>query len=671
MSLGNQTSHSGASVMHPMHRPGAYAFKPHHRKPFRKRHIILIALMYLLSLGSGIGIGVITGQLISTNNNETINNKISSTSKVEKAGVYSFTYSQGTFEKIVSRNSQDNSVQLRPDPLVSAGKVAASRFSISSIPVSESALETFAPKTDELFEVSLESQKDEVISGVPFTKYVYIHQPQYSSSAQPVYSVVWLGSNDRDSIVIKVEGLIGSNEIPGVYEPVFASLKFSNGPDVLGLNISKIFNKTPEPSPLSQKYIADSISPSVVKIYNIVCGVIFLDGQQISQEGCQGTVGSGFFVSSDGYIATNGHVVVFEPTDAFVELLMNEPQLFAQYFRQKGLEDSQISQLSSRADLMAAVVAEFYSLPEGTIEMRNMQQTILVAHGDDPLPVVSTADFRSMANLKDSKSLKHAKIVASDYSPKDIYVVSSGDQHGFSSSDVALLKVDLQNSPFIRSYDGSIITQNQAISVLGFPADAENALIDNSEIAVTVTNGTIGSIRTAVGSSNKLFQSDADASQGSSGGPAVNSEGQVFGLLTYRFKNETMQDAAKSYIRDFSDVKQLALNNGVTFNQQGSVQENWEMGLRYYADGYYSESLKYFEAVQEDYPSHRLAPQYIAAANRAIDNGRDISPKTINYLSVGLGVGIVGMIGAGLLIVRHHGRHKLYLLHFPHMHSGA
>jgi len=621
--------------------------------------------MYSLSLLSGIGLGVLSGRILSSEPGAPTASQQPIVSTFEEEGVYRLSYVADVFTVDQTPDSDLKQFILRPDPLKAEGRMAASRLMITSVPLQDQRPE-LAPQSDDLFAVTLAVTEETFVAGVPFKKTTYKHAPLYSDTAADVFSVQWEGVVGEQVVLVEVSGLIDSAAIPVIYEPVFASIEFSHGPGVLGSSITKMFTKQKKPSALEDKYIADAISPAVVKLYNVVCGVVFVEGRQASQEGCKAVVGSGFFVSSDGYIATNGHVVVFEPEDAFVQLLFNEPNIFQDYLRNNGLNDSQIQQIGQRSDLVAAVVAEIYKLPKGTVELRDREQIIIAALGDEPLEVADTSNFRQLAEADDTDTLKRAKLIAADFSSRDIYVVSSGDQAGFSSSDVALLKIDIKNAPFIRSLENSIVTQNQKISVLGFPADAENALIDRSSLAVTVTNGTIGSIRAAAGGDYKLFQSDADASQGSSGGPAITNDGRVFGLLTYRFKNETVQDAAKSYIRDFTDVKRLALQNGVSFSQTGDLQENWENGLRWYAQGYYSTALELFEEVQSEYPSHRLAPEYIAASKQAIDAGKDVSPQIVNYYAVGLAVGIIGTIGATLLIVRHHGRHKLYRFHIPH-----
>lgn len=661
---------SGAGqVLHTPPRMGTFSFKKHHGKPLRKRHVLLAMGMYGLVVASGVGLGIIIGRAMDDPPAATVKQPAPKLT-TKRSAAFSFDYDTQLFtlKDVEEKGMQGSVVKLKPGLGLAAD--IASQLSVLSVTdgvaTVESAQQQFAPTSNDEFVVEPTGSSSETIANVAFTKYVYAHSPKFKEDNPTVYSVHWIGTVENRVMLIKAEGLVGSPALPALYAPLLASLKFNGQPAVLGFQLPSLLLSQKETPELAQKYIADTISPAVVKVYSITCGTIYVDGQRASSYGCNGVVGSGFFVSSDGYVATNGHVVVYSPKDAFVQLLFNEPEVFADYLRSSGLKDGQIAALGNRPDLLAAVVAQIYELPDTAVELREMKQAVLIAHGDEPLEAVAGENLDSLFRISDTDTIKRAEVIATDFSSKDIYVITAGDTEGFSSSDVALLKVDIDDTPFIASLNDSIITQNQAISVLGFPSDAENQLIDTSQLAVTVTNGTIGSIRTAAGGEYRLFQSDADASQGSSGGPAITADGQVFGLLTYRFKSETAQDAAKSYIRDFEDVKQLALTNDIHFRQTGTVQENWELGIRWYAAGYYSEALSHFALVEEAFPSHRLVSEYTTAAKLAIENGQDIPATTVNALAVGLTVGLLGTLGAGALIVRHHARHKLYLLHSHH-----
>lgn len=406
------------------------------------------------------------------------------------------------------------------------------------------------------------------------------------------------------------------------------------------------------------RFDINAVSPATVKIYHFTCGVLVIDGQPKGKDVCDGSVGTGFLVSSDGYIATSGHVVVKSAADILVSELQRNPFLLYQYASSSGLSDQEINNPVS----INAFLAEVYDLPAEKLRLDNRKEITLAALGDRPVTVRSQAEIRGLFNKPDSDYIKQAEIVATDFSAKDLLVIEQeGNQEGFSASDIAVIKVNVSNSPFIKLADTSVVRQNDPISLLGFPVDAENQLTSNNTIVPSVTNGTVSSIRIANGSSSRLFQSDADASQGSSGGPAMDANGEAIGIVTYRFKDQNQANAAKSYIRDIEDLKNLLAGEGITLNTQSSTQAAWEEGLALADQNKYSAAVEEYQAVQSNYPAHRLVNIYGSGATAAIAAGKDVNE--VNYLAITAGIGAGGFLAlssASVLLARHHKKHRYY-----------
>lgn len=499
------------------------------------------------------------------------------------------------------------------------------------------------------------------------------HRVKIGDQAFETYSIVWSGTlGSGVPLQIELNGL-KSATVPELYRPILASLSVGE-PQVLGRQSGfTLFQAASAQPKLDQLYITDAVSPAVVKIYHVVCGALVIDGREASRDTCDASTGSGFFVSSDGYIATNGHVVTLDAEDVLINTLLKNPAALPGFLRYIGLSDDQIAASAERPELLAAIIAKIYDAPPDAVSLKDKRSAIIVALGSRPLTLTSETDAREAINWRDSDQLKKARLIASNYSAKDLFVIASDSEAGFSSSDVALIKVNAPDTPYIELFDGQV-AQNQKITIIGFPGDADNQLTDNKSLSTTVTNGSISAIRLAAGSSYRLYQSDADASRGNSGGPVINDSGEAMGLLTYRFKSEQDVDAAKSYIRDIADIRALAHKSDVALGGTGITQTEWRKGLHLFSKNQFTKAITAFKTVKQSYPAHRLVTSYERSAEDAIKSGRDVKDLPLLAIIVASFIGAAGAASAVILIARHHTAHRAYKLNSgarilrPHSH---
>lgn len=674
----------------------ALQFLPHHTKPFRKRHVLLLAIAAVLAGFMMVEIAtVITRRSLDPRAlfSRAITSPLAKTQSTVRSN-YGFilAFDNQQFAATVrgdgiegpandgelKANKPLASVTLTPLPSRVPAPEAAANFEIRSetdvaafaafkaaspakTDISAILANYFAPKPTNTADIVEQGRTTESINGTLMTKAIYQVNPKFAGN--PTHTIVWTAEVQGKPLAIVIQGIMVGSGVPSSMLPIMKSVQLESGNKALGWSILKKEEQAPV---IEQKYVADAVSPAVVKIYHLICGALVFKEEALSEDSCSVTTGSGFIVSEDGYIATNGHVVVYGAKDMLVNALLSNESLLQQFLGGTQLSTAEVTEIMSRADLTASVVSRVYDLPDDQLRLVNQRELTVVATGETPLDLKDDAAVKDViADFKPRSDQKQATIIGYDYSSKDQLTVVADPDEGFSASDVALIKVAVTKAPVVR-LNHKAMNQGQKIAVFGFPTDADNELTDNTKLGVSATSGTISSIRDAAGSASKLYQSDVDASHGNSGGPAVDEYGKVFGLLTYRFSSGDDADAAKSYIRDISDLSNLAKSKDVSLTGVSTTQDAWERGLEYYGKQHYSDALAQFKLVAKEYPAHRLVTTYIDLSQQAIKEGRDIKDPSMLLLLLGLGAGLGGLGAAIILIARHHGRHRVYRVYHQH-----
>lgn len=672
----------------------ALHFLPHHTKPFRRRHILLllVSIAFLLAILLELAV-VMTRQSLDprqlfSSAATTLQQK--QLRHVNSALGYSFTYDSELFtakavgpgnaaieaESALKKGDELSRVTVYPLPSRVPAQEAAAEFDVvvevddaafaifkSTVPaktdITGITADYFAPKPSNIASIAEESRTTEAIGGSLMTKTTYVITPKFAG--KPSRTIVWSTQVHNKPVAISIKGILGTG-VPTSMAQLLQSMDLETDRKVEG--ISDVFKD--EPASIDQTYTADLVSPAVVKVYHIVCGSLVFQGTVISKDTCSGVTGSGFIVSEDGYIATNGHVVVYGAKDMLANALLEDPALLEQFLVGSKLSATQIREVINRPELTASVVAKIYDLPNDALRLTNQRERTIVATGDTPIDLKDEeAVMKLVAEFQNTSSLKQATVVSYDYSAKDQLTILADPDAGFSASDVALLKIDIDNAPLIRLSNDPVV-QNQSLMLLGFPTDADNELTDNSKLALTVTNGSINSIREAAGGKSKLYQSDADASHGNSGGPAVNEKGEAFGLLTYRFESGEVGDAAKSYIRGIEDFTALVDGKNITLKTDSSSQSAWQKGLSLYGKQQYKAALVEFRKVAAAYPSHRLAGTYIELSNKAVAEGKDVYQPSVVTLVIG-SIGGLGLLAVAIILIsRHFAHHRVYRTYHRH-----
>jgi serine protease Do len=435
------------------------------------------------------------------------------------------------------------------------------------------------------------------------------------------------------------------------------------------------------PSALDSDTIVDVVlrnQPSVVRIGAARCADVELKDvssgiTKILSDSCSGGIGSGSFVTADGYIATNGHVVSISDSSlifGYVALAKEADQ--SAHFKELLDFAQSIKVLTSdtRALLLDGIRdgsidpgAYLNKLAEHLTEyatLKNDQFEYIIQTSNDPLRADnSNGKFHfnySNTNIK-------ATFVAKNY---DDTLPEGGLQlNTLTSTDVAILKAD-GTFPVIKTASFSDVKEGDQLTALGYPAFVDDGLNTKSTKTVpSVTQGRISRINNDPTNTYKLATTTVPIASGNSGGPAFNNAGQQIGLNTYSTTHNCSDDKCfgKGFVRDMKDLSNLANKNSVNLTGESAVNKQWNKALDAYLVGDFKGAEKEFKKANEQYPANYLAASFITLSASKIGTADDRSSQfglspILMYVLIGVAVLIVVLIIVALMIIRkHHKQH--------------
>jgi len=364
--------------------------------------------------------------------------------------------------------------------------------------------------------------------------------------------------------------------------------------------------------------------PAVVRIVDGAAGQILFQppgyqGQTFNVSAI--SLGSGFFISSNGYIATNAHVVssTHDGEDKAKQALFW--QMLQQIGQQLGKDPR--------------------TLPANFIDQHSTLQSFQLYH--------------------------HVIIPDGSAFPFEIkqYGAPTGESND-QGKDVAVIKIEVKNAPILKMADSDKVQLQDHVTVIGYPgaADTFNSglLSSKSALEATINDGKISAKKQAT-SGAPILQTNTAATHGNSGGPVLNDANEVIGLLTFRGDTVNGQEVSGfSFIVPSNTVMEYVKSAGAA-NTEGPTDTSWREGLDYYWNQYYSSAIPKFEEVKRLFPQHSEVDRMVQSAQQLKAEGKEKS--SFPWWAVGVILGvlfflvlIVIIIVAVVVIARRRGKKK-------------
>ena len=310
--------------------------------------------------------------------------------------------------------------------------------------------------------------------------------------------------------------------------------------------------------------------PSVVRVIAVWEGKFELGGKVFTAY--SGGHGSGFFVSEDGFIATNAHVV-------------------------RGIHEGE---QKARETLAEQAVSQMLRAFGAELRAR-----------DDARELVA-------ASIRGARIVKRAEVVLPDGTKLPYEIKAYGAPVG-EGQDVSIIKVETKNAPNLVVGDSDKMAVQDPVIAIGYPgtADFEGLFDSKSQLEASITDGTVSAIkRTTDG--EPVLQVTTPITHGNSGGPAINLRGEVIGLATFGNRDNVQ---GFNFLVASSTVKKF-VKEAKASNKPSETQKTWRKALEELWSGACDDAIVDFEEVMAQFPAHSEAPRMVKQARAQKKEGK-------------------------------------------------
>jgi hypothetical protein len=351
---------------------------------------------------------------------------------------------------------------------------------------------------------------------------------------------------------------------------------------------------------------ADLAAPAVVRISTLYSGHITLNfcGQTITLPRTatpgysEGVLGSGAFVSAHGDILTADHLVNVDH-DTLEQQLLADPA--AQADIAKALNTSTCFGFGPA--IAAGDIGNGFLQTSGI----DFQTTF-----DSPSTYIwrDTWYSGSVAPDKaDSGDLLKSLMSAPH---EQVSILATSD---FAHDDLAALHVNEQNTPSIQLDDSAVVQPLDSLTVIGFPGNGDANNDPTNLLTPSFNLASVSAVKSNTDGS-ALIQVGGNIEHGDSGGPALDANGHIVGVVSFGGPDN---QGITAFLRSSDSARRL-LTGAKVNPQPGAFELAWERAFNDYAatyPGHWRRSSQEFAALLKSYPQFKGAAPYANWAHGA------------------------------------------------------
>jgi serine protease Do len=353
----------------------------------------------------------------------------------------------------------------------------------------------------------------------------------------------------------------------------------------------------------------DIAEPAVVRIITTLGGHLTVHFSQSSNVTFpQGTgnsypihlSGSGTFISGHGDILTADHVI-------------NPPhdQSLSQY-----LDDTAAKDVTTYMNLNAKPGSQV-TADQVVQELKSGQLGATPSYDPASSEVFLNTSYTGPLSAPDLSSLPFQIHAAVDRIEKE---------SSFNEKDVAIIHVGLNDMPSVQLGDSGNVQQQDQLTIIGFPGNGDVSNRPTDLLTASVNTINVSSTKTT-DSGAQVIQVGGNVEHGDSGGPALDSNGAVVGIVSFGLVNSG-SPGGTSFLQASNSARELvqALNLNTS---AGPFQKTWSQALNDYASnstGHWHRAQQEFAQIAAKYPLFKGVTPYLTYSQQQART-ENVSPQ--------------------------------------------
>ena len=381
--------------------------------------------------------------------------------------------------------------------------------------------------------------------------------------------------------------------------------------------------------------------PATVRIFNRTCLELRFSKQSPltsfagkTEKVCTAALGTGFFVNKDGYVMSNSHVMTPNKYTSLINTL--EFEFNKSFWNNYATAIKKAFPEISVKDINLLVTI-YVQEQQGLLEVKPIYENFAAKNtpfrANRDLSLINQSNYIKLELIDTfGDPSKYEDLLLSFDKKLDEKLIGT-----LRKQDIALARIvspEYKDYPFIELEDPEVVTVGEPITVIGFPANADNdvAYSEDATLIPTITKGVISAIKPNPTNEFKILQFDAAISGGNSGGPVINSSGKVVALATWDIspKDKTPFNGG-SFV---AEAHKLIQKNNVKI-VEGEYNRTIRQALSDFAKKDYVSAKQNFQKAATIYPpAAEILSPLIKISQNKINSGESVASVTNNQAEV-------------------------------------